>query len=47
MTQIIMEQAKQLRQPPISVSDLLNTLAVDAPIFVKLVRFQLPDLYKN
>ncbi len=47
MTQIIMEQAKQLRQPPISLSDVLNALAVDAPNFVELVRFHLPDLYND
>lgn len=47
MTQIITEQAKQLLQPPISVSDVLNALAVDAPNFVELVRFHWPDLYKN
>lgn len=38
MTQIIIEQAAQMRRPPTTVIDVLNTLAVDAPSFVELMR---------
>lgn len=38
MTQIIIEQAAQMRRPPATVTDVLNALAVDAPSFVELVR---------
>jgi predicted nucleic acid-binding protein len=38
MTQIIIEQAAQMRRPPTTVTDVLNALAVDAPSFVEMVR---------
>src|SRR5439155_19737425 len=38
MVEIIKEQAKDLHHPPITLSDLLNILAPQVPMFVKLFR---------
>jgi predicted nucleic acid-binding protein len=47
MTEVLREQAAQMKRPAKTVSDVLNYLAVDAPNFVELVRFHLPDLYRD
>lgn len=47
MKEVLSEQAAQMKRPAKTVSDVLNTLAVDAPNFVELVRFQLPDMYRD
>jgi predicted nucleic acid-binding protein len=41
---IIKEQANDLRNPPKTMSDILETLALHAPIFVKEVHKELEDL---
>ncbi len=45
ITELIVAQAAQMRRPPKTVTEVLNALAVDAPMFVGLVRDMLNNLH--
>lgn len=47
IAQILVEQARDLRNPPKSASDIVDMLAAHAPEFVKLARSKLPNSIRS